>query len=104
MRGAFPEAVHHQQRILDDLLEFNAGTEYGRAHGFGQIRTLREFKRAVPIQDYAALAPWIDRVAAGEANVLSADRPAVFFTSSGSTGAHKKIPVTPRFMKTTFFP
>lgn len=104
LRGAFPEAVHHQQRVLEDLLEFNAGTEYGRAHGFGQIRTLRDFKRAVPIQDYAALAPWIDRAAAGEANVLSADKPAVFFTSSGSTGAHKKIPVTPRFMKTTFFP
>ena len=36
--------------------------------------------------------------------VLSADDPAVYFTSSGTTGKHKKIPVTPAFMRHTFFP
>ncbi|RDG37822.1 GH3 family domain-containing protein [Streptomyces corynorhini] len=101
---ALADPAEQQRRVLADLLDFNAGTDYGTAHGFGRIRTLDEFRRAVPIQTYADLEPWIERSAAGEANVLTADRPAVFFTSSGSTGAHKKIPVTPRFMRTTFFP
>ncbi|MBD0742446.1 GH3 auxin-responsive promoter family protein [Streptomyces sp. CBMA152] len=104
LRAAFADAAGHQRRTLTDLLAFNADTEYGRAHGFGRIRTLDDFRKAVPVQDYSALAPWIERAAAGEENVLTADRPAVFFTSSGSTGAHKKVPVTPRFMRTTFFP
>ncbi|MGW2722942.1 GH3 auxin-responsive promoter family protein [Streptomyces sp. NPDC001492] len=93
-----------QQRVLADLLDFNAGTEFGRRHGFGRIRTIDEFRRAVPVQDYAAHAPLIERTAAGERNLLSADAPEVYFTSSGSTGTHKKVPVTRRFMSTTFMP
>ncbi|WP_399087647.1 GH3 auxin-responsive promoter family protein [Streptomyces sp. BBFR2] len=104
LRATFADPAGHQERALRDLLEFNAGTAYGKEHGFGRIRTLDEYRAAVPVQTYADLEPWIERAAGGEANVLTADRPAVFFTSSGSTGAHKKIPVTPRFMRTTFFP
>ncbi|MFI5477206.1 GH3 auxin-responsive promoter family protein [Streptomyces cacaoi] len=93
-----------QLRVLADLLEFNADTEFGRRHGFARIRTIDDFRRAVPVRDYAAHAPLIERTAAGERGLLSADTPVVYFTSSGSTGAHKKVPVTPRFMSTTFMP
>ncbi len=94
----------HQHDVLTDLLDFNSGTEFGKRHDFGRIRDVDDFRKAVPVQDYAAHAPLIERMAAGEPNLLSADQPVVYFTSSGSTGAHKKIPVTPRFMRTTFFP
>ncbi len=93
-----------QQRVLADLVDFNSGTEFGKRHGFDRIRDIDDLRKAVPIQDYAAHAPLIERTAAGEPNLLTADRPVVYFTSSGSTGAHKKIPITPRFMSTTFFP
>ncbi|MGW1506136.1 GH3 family domain-containing protein [Streptomyces mirabilis] len=102
--AALVNARGQQQRVLRELTEFNAGTEYGRAHGFGAVRELDDFRKAVPINDYAALSSSIERMAAGESNVLSADDPAVYFTSSGTTGAHKKIPVTPSFMRRTFFP
>ncbi|ROP36562.1 GH3 family domain-containing protein [Saccharothrix texasensis] len=101
---ALGEARAWQQRVLHDLLDFNAGTAFGREHGFGRIRTLDEYRRAVPVHGYDGLEPWIERMAAGERNVLTADDPVVYFTSSGSTGAHKKVPVTPRFMRTSFFP
>jgi hypothetical protein len=101
---AFRDPAARQWDVLTDLLDFNAETAFGREHGFGRIRTLADFRQAVPIRDYAALSPWIDRMADGEANVLTADDPVVYFTSSGSTGAHKKVPVTARFMRTTFFP
>ncbi|GAA5076409.1 GH3 family domain-containing protein [Nocardia iowensis] len=104
LRRAFAAADTWPERVLADLLDFNAATEYGKAHGFRGIRTLDDFRKAVPVQDYAAHAPWIERMAAGEHNLLTADDPAVFFTSSGSTGSRKKIPVTPRFVRTTFLP
>ncbi|OIK06017.1 GH3 auxin-responsive promoter family protein [Streptomyces monashensis] len=104
LSDAFADAGGHQQRVLRDLLDFNSPTHYGRQHGFDRIRTLDDFRKAVPVQTYTDLEPWIERAAGGEPEVLTADRPTVFFTSSGSTGAHKKIPVTPRFMRTTFFP
>jgi len=67
---ALPDAAGHQRRVLADLLRFNADTAYGRAHGFASVRTLDDFRKAVPVQDYAALAPWVERAAAGERNVL----------------------------------
>ncbi|MFF3916364.1 GH3 auxin-responsive promoter family protein [Streptomyces sp. NPDC001852] len=104
LRTAFADPAARQRQVLAELLEFNKDTEFGRAHGFGRISSLDEYRKAVPVHDYAALAPLIERMAAGEHNVLSADDPVVYFTSSGTTGAHKKIPVTSAFMRTTFFP
>ncbi|MFE0251244.1 GH3 auxin-responsive promoter family protein [Streptomyces sp. NPDC059010] len=98
------DLMDSQSRVLADLLDFNADTEFGRRHGFARIRTMDEFRAAVPVQDYAAHAPLIERTAAGERGLLTADAPEVYFTSSGSTGAHKKVPVTARFMSTTFMP
>ncbi|MCX5150874.1 GH3 auxin-responsive promoter family protein [Streptomyces sp. NBC_00320] len=104
LREACGDADGHRQRVLEDMLAFNADTEFGKKHGFRQIRDLDDFRKAVPIADYAALEPWIERMAAGESGLLTADDPALYFTSSGTTGAHKKIPVTPRFVQTVFMP
>ncbi|MER7046511.1 GH3 family domain-containing protein [Streptomyces jumonjinensis] len=82
-----------QRRVLADLLGFNASTGFGGGHGFGRVRTMDDFRTAVPVRDHAAPAPLIGRTAAGERNLLSADAPAVCFTSSGTTG--------PRFMRST---
>lgn len=91
-------------RTLAGLLETNAGTAFGLEHDFKSIRDWRDYRSAVPIRDYDALAPWINRAAGGEHNVLSVDDPVVFFMSSGSTGDSKKIPITAEFMRTGFFP
>ncbi|WDZ83123.1 GH3 auxin-responsive promoter family protein [Micromonospora cathayae] len=104
LRRALPTAAEHQQQALADVLAHNAGTAFGVEHGFARIRNIDDFRSAVPIRDYDALAPWIERAAAGEQNVLSADDPVVFFKSSGSTGDSKKIPITRTFMKRVFFP
>lgn len=101
---ATTEGVARQHTVLADLLAHNANTTFGRKYGFDQIRSIDDFRKAVPIHDYSALSPWIDQMADGASNILSADDPVVYFTSSGSTGAHKKVPVTARFMHTCFFP
>jgi hypothetical protein len=101
---ALMDAAAHQRDVLADLLAFNASTAFGKKHGFDRIRTLDDFRKSVPIQDYSTLSPWIGQMADGIPNVLTADEPVLYFTSSGSTGAHKKIPVTARFMHTSFFP
>src|SRR5260370_3259846 len=90
--------------VLASLSAATAGTSFGVEHGFRSVRDWKDFRAAVPIRDYAALAPWIDRGAGGEHNVLSADDPVVYFMSSGSTGDSKKIPITREFMRTRFFP
>jgi hypothetical protein len=91
-------------RTLAGLVEPNAGTVFGLEHDFKSIRGWRDYRSAIPIRDYDALAPWINRAADGERNVLSAQDPVLFFKSSGSTGDSKKIPITAEFMRTGFFP
>jgi hypothetical protein len=104
LNTALADGIGSQRAVLADLTAHNAATHFGREHGFDRIRTLDDFRKSVPIRDYTGLAPWIERTANGESSVLTADDPVVYFTSSGSTGAPKKIPVTRQFMRTTFFP
>lgn len=101
---ALTDGAARQHAVLGDLLSANAGTAFGREHGFDRIHNLDDFRKSVPIRDYSALSPWVEQMADGRSNVLAAEDPMVYFTSSGTTGAHKKIPITARFMRTSFFP
>jgi hypothetical protein len=83
-----------QARVLRALLRDNADTVFGREHGFATIGSAAEYARQVPIRDYEALRPYIDRIMAGEAAVLTAEAPFMFATTSGTTGEPKFIPVT----------
>lgn len=93
-----------QNRALAQLVGDNVATEFGREHHFQNIRTVADYRKAVPIRDYAALEPWLTRVAQGESNVLTAEDPLLFFMSSGTTGGNKYIPVTRSFLRQSFFP
>ncbi len=90
-----PGAV--QRRLLRDYLRRNAGTVYGRAHGFATIRGVEEYRRRVPIVDYDDLAPLIARIRHGEPGVLTAEPVRRLLPSAGSTAARKLIPWTDGF-------
>jgi hypothetical protein len=87
-----------QQKKLLDLVTRNKDTVFGRDHDFGSIRSIEDYRRAVPMNTYETLTPYIDRVFAGEQNVLTADAPLMFATTSGTPGRAKVIPVTPSFL------
>ena len=84
-----------QRRKLREILQRNAGTEYGREHGFRALGDLADFAGAVPVVSYEDIAERVQRMAAGEANVLTAETPVMFSRTSGTTGEPKLIPVTP---------
>ncbi|MBL9104859.1 MAG: GH3 auxin-responsive promoter family protein [Myxococcales bacterium] len=87
---------------LCEILGDNAGTEFGRAHGFAALaREPAAWRRALPLQRYEDLAPWIERMAGGEENLLVAEPVRFFAKTSGSTGAGCLIP-TPRRHAATF--
>jgi len=85
-------------RTLERILTLNAKTEYSRQHGLNGANPRKVFDR-LPLTTYADYSDYIERVAAGEQNVLSGE-PAVYFsTTSGTTGPPKMIPVTRRQMR-----
>ncbi len=84
-----------QSRVLSRLVGLNKNSAFGRDHGFSSIRTLSDFQRAVPVSTYEDLQPYIDRSLNGEPNQLTTEKPLMFATTSGTTGAPKYIPITP---------
>ncbi len=97
-RAALADGPRRNADLLRRLLAHHAGTAYGRRHGLAAIARARDveaaYRAAVPLNDYAALAADIGRVAAGEPDVLFPGRPPLFVSTSGTTGDPKLFPVT----------
>ncbi|PCI33726.1 MAG: hypothetical protein COB60_07010 [Flavobacteriaceae bacterium] len=87
-----------QKKVFLDLLKEAKNTAFGKDHNFKDIKTYADFKRQVPIVDYERLRPYIDRVVAGESNVLWKNKPLYFAKTSGTTSGVKYIPLTKESM------
>lgn len=87
-------AVRYQQQVFQSLVAGAKSTQFGRDHGFADIKTYDEFKKQVPIRDYEVLKPYIERVLHGEENILWPGKPAYFAKTSGTTSGTKYIPIT----------
>lgn len=92
--------LHQNCRLLSWIAR-SASTDWGREHGFSTISTIDDFRSAVPISDYASLAPYLTRVAEGRVQaLLPEDEPIIAFAStSGSTGTPKIFPVTRTWLR-----
>jgi GH3 auxin-responsive promoter len=86
--------VQAQDRLLRQILEANADTEFGRRHGFGGITSFQQFQERVPISTYEDLEPYITAEMHGRPNQLTKEPPVLFTTTSGTTGNRKYIPMT----------
>ena len=84
-----------QERLLNRIITKNRETAFGNAHRFSNIGSFGHFQRRAPITVYEDLKPYIEASLRGEPNQLTAEKPVLFATTSGTTGASKYIPVTP---------
>ncbi|MGB1185776.1 MAG: GH3 family domain-containing protein, partial [Flavobacteriaceae bacterium] len=92
--------IETQQRVFEQLIQKAKHTDFGKAHGFDQIQNHKDFIKRVPIADYEGLRPYVDRVVAGEADVLWPGKPLYFAKTSGTTSGTKYIPLTKESMPT----
>lgn len=90
--------VETQQRVFESLIAQAKDTAFGKDHKFNQIKDFRDFAKQVPVRDYEALRNYIDRVVAGESNVLWQGLPIYFAKTSGTTSGAKYIPLTKESM------
>lgn len=86
--------VASQQKVFRELIEKASQTAFGRDHDFGSIRDHADFVRRVPVRDYEALRPYVDRVVAGDEDILWPGKPLYFAKTSGTTSGAKYIPLT----------
>jgi len=91
-------AVELQHKTFLQLIHQAKNTAFGQAHHFAQISNYDDFKKQVPVRDYEELRPYIERVTAGEENVLWPGKPLYLTKTSGTTSGVKYIPISKESM------
>lgn len=86
--------VATQEAFRTELLRRHQDTAIGRAHGYAAIRTHADFVAQVPLFRPTDLMPWVDRLMAGERQVLTDEPPLFYGVSTGTSGHHKYVPIT----------
>lgn len=93
-----------QDEWFQNLISSAQHTEWGKTHGYSTIYTQDQFKDRVPIQNYDTLKPYIERMLAGEQNVLWPSEIKWFAKSSGTTNDRSKfIPVSEESLEECHF-
>jgi len=92
----YDAARETQQTLITRILRRNAGTVFGKEHGFQKIRTIKDYQRQVPIRDWDEISPYVDAIVEGRRDVLTNEAPFFFQRTSGTTGKAKMIPFTRR--------
>lgn len=87
-------ALQDQDAILKELVKVGKTTDFGKDHGLDKVNSYEEFKQAIPIRDYEAFKPYIEKIKEGKHNVLWKGKPIYFAKTSGTTSGVKYIPIT----------
>ncbi len=96
---AISDPTSAQQNVLHRLLQDYAKTKYGSEHGASQIDSIETYRQAFPITTYEEFKPLINRVMAGEMDLLLAEPPIGWAITRGTTaGESKFVPMTPTDM------
>ncbi len=88
-----PHEIQNEQLL--GLLNNAKRTEWGKEHKFSDISSVTDFQQAVPLQTYEEIKPFVERLRAGEKDLLWPGEVKWFAKSSGTTSDKSKfIPVT----------
>jgi hypothetical protein len=93
-----------QSNVLMRLIRAAAQTEWGKMYHYKDITGYQSFKERVPIQTYEEIKPYVDRLRAGEQNLLWHSKIRWFAKSSGTTNDKSKfLPVSREALKDTHY-
>jgi GH3 auxin-responsive promoter len=93
-RRATRRVARTQAAVLAAIVRANRNTAFGRVHDLRRIDGPRAYQRLVPLSTYDDYSGCVDRIAGGEAGVLTAERIERLVPTGGSTGGEKLIPYT----------
>jgi hypothetical protein len=87
-----------QQKVFKTLIRQAESTQFGKDHHFSTIKSFEDFAKQVPVRDYEQLKSYVDKVVAGESDILWKGKPLYFAKTSGTTSGAKYIPLTKESM------
>ena len=90
--------IETQNKVFQDLISEATSTQFGQDHDFVSINNHEDFLKRVPVRDYEALKPYVEKMVAGEEDILWKGKPIYFAKTSGTTSGSKYIPITKESM------
>jgi hypothetical protein len=96
------DGVGAQRKVFQQLLARGQHTRFGRDHQLTAGMPYEAFRDQVPVRDYEALKPYVERIKQGEKDVLWPGLPKYFAKTSGTTSGVKYIPLTKDSMPNHF--
>lgn len=90
-----------QEQVLLAKIRRNADSDFGREQGFGEIGSIADFRRLVPVTDYSHYEPYIERVKQGDVQAMFGLGTSLlmFAMTSGTTSRPKYLPITREFFR-----
>ncbi len=88
------DPVVTQLNVLRKLVRRGGNTAFGRDHRLHEVHDHISLAQAIPLCDYEGFTPYIERIIAGEQDVLWPGRPLYLCKTSGTTSGAKYIPIT----------
>jgi len=93
-----------QRDVFQELIQSAYATEFGKKHSFQHISDFKDYQKAVPLQTYDDLKPYVDRLREGEQNLIWPSEIKWFAKSSGTTSNKSKlIPVSKESLETCHY-
>ena len=98
----YPDEV--QEEWFFSLINDASNTEWGKKYNYRSIENIHQFKERIPVQSYDSLKPYIEKMLAGEQNILWPSEIKWFAKSSGTTNDRSKfIPVSEESLEECHF-
>lgn len=94
VKAQHKHAVERQQKVMQQLVTAARETKFGKDHKFSSITSHKDFANQIPVRDYEALKPYIEKIKQGETDILWKGKPIYFAKTSGTTSGVKYIPIT----------
>lgn len=82
-----------QKSVLNKILRRNKNCELGKKLGLGEIKSIEDYQKKVPLSTYADYEPYVDRmINNGEDRIMFSGKNIRYCSSSGSVGKPKILP------------
>lgn len=92
---ALADPARAQHAVLERLLARYSNTGYGRERGAREVGSYEDYVRAFPVRTYAEYKPLLERVLAGEVELLLDEPPVAVQLTKGTSGEPKLFPLPP---------
>ena len=76
--------IKTQEKVFQSLILNASQTASGKDHNFSSINTHEDFVKRVPVRDYEGIKHYVEKVVAGEEDILWKGKPLYFAKTSGT--------------------